>query len=146
MAGDRTWIALCADPLDVGAAYVFLQTPAAGAIAVFVGTTRQWTGDVETQKLEYEAYDGMATAEMERLASKARDQWSIERICILHRLGTVPISEASVIVGVSAAHRPEAFAACRFLIDTLKKSVPIWKAEHYADGKTEWIGMPDKSG
>ena len=107
---------------------------------MFVGTTRQWTGDVETQKLEYEAYDGMATAEMERLASKARDQWSIERICILHRLGTVPISEASVIVGVSAAHRPEAFAACRFLIDTLKKNVPIWKAEHYADGRTEWVG------
>ena len=135
----RTWFLLRHEPLDVGAAFAFLQTPKAGGIDLFVGTTRQWTGDKETVRLDYDCYEAMALKEMERLAAEAQARWPVERVCILHRLGVVPPAEASVVVGVATPHRADAFAACRYLIDALKKQVPIWKREVYADGETEWV-------
>jgi len=125
--------------LDVAAAFSFLQTPKAGGVALFVGTTRQWTGDRETVRLEYDCYDAMALRELDMLAEEAGRRWPVERLSVLHRLGVVPPAEASVIVGVATPHRADAFEACRFLIDTLKRQVPIWKREVYADGRTEWI-------
>jgi len=125
--------------LDVAAAFAFLQTPKAGGVALFVGTTRQWTGDRETVRLEYDCYDAMALRELDMLAEEAGRRWPVERLSVLHRLGVVPPAEASVIVGVATPHRADAFEACRFLIDTLKRQVPIWKREVYADGRTEWI-------
>ncbi len=139
---NRHWFLLQHEPLDVGAAFAFLQTPRAGGIDLFVGTTRQWTGDKETTRLEYDCYEAMALKEMERLAGEACERWPVERVFIAHRLGVVPPAEASVVVGVATPHRADAFEACRFLIDTLKQQIPIWKREVYADGETEWVEGP----
>ena len=130
---------LSRDPINIGAAYEFLQTPKAGGIAIFVGTTRKWTDGQETVSLTYESYEPMALKEMHALLGTATDRWPIHRACLLHRLGKVPLAEASVMVGVATPHRPEAFQACRFLIDQLKIQVPIWKQEHLADGRTIWV-------
>ncbi len=142
MNKNQRWFLLQHEPLDVGGAFAFLQTPRAGGIDLFVGTTRQWTADKETVRLEYDCYEAMALKEMERLAEEAQARWPVERVCLLHRLGIVPPAEASVVVGVATPHRADAFAACRFLIDTLKQQVPIWKREIYADGSTEWVEGP----
>ena len=139
---NQNWYLLQHDPLDVGAAFGFLQTPRAGGINLFVGTTRQWTANKQTTRLEYDCYEAMALKEMEHLAAEARARWPVERVCVLHRLGVVPPAEASVVVGVATPHRADAFEACRFLIDALKQQVPIWKREVYADGETEWVEGP----
>ena len=132
-------IQLSEEPLDVGAAFAAVQTPTAGGVALFVGTTRQWTGDHETEQLDYESYGPMALKEMHRLAEEAAARWPVEKLCVWHRLGSVPPAAPSVIVAVATPHRAEAFEACRFLIDALKVQVPIWKREVYADGRTEWV-------
>lgn len=137
---ERVWTRLQTAPLDVGTASGFLAVPAAGGLALFVGTTRQWTAGRETAELEYEAFGPMALLELGRLADEAADRWVAERVVLWHRLGVVPVAEASVVVGVATGHRAEAFEACRWLIDTLKERVPIWKRERYADGATEWVG------
>ena len=126
-------------PLEIAKAFAFLQTERAGGLNVFAGTTRQWTGEDETIRLEYEAYRPMALAEMQKIADEASATWPLFKTCLIHRLGVVPTGEASVLVGAAAAHRREAFAATRFLIDTLKARVPIWKREVYRDGRVEWI-------
>lgn len=124
------WTALTDAPLDVGGVHAFLEDERAGGTAVFVGTSRRWTDGRETDLLTYEAYAPMAEAELARLAAEASDRWDVVRIAVLHRLGAVPPPEASVVVGVACPHRADAFAACRWLIDTLKADVPIWKTEH----------------
>lgn len=136
---ERSWIRLDERPLDLSAASDFLRVEEAGGVDVFLGTTRRWTDDRETVELEYECYDAMALAEMRRLLAEAAGRWSIERACLIHRTGIVPLREISVIVGVATAHRAEAFAACRYLIDELKRTVPIWKRERFADGTTDWV-------
>ena len=136
---NKRWVSLSKARLDVTAAYQFLQTPTAGGIALFIGTTRQWTDGHETTMLVYESYEPMALKEMHRLLDVALIRWPISRACILHRLGEVPLTEASVLVGIATAHRPEAFEACRFLIDQLKVQVPIWKQEHLTDGQVNWV-------
>lgn len=133
------WIALTDDVLPVEAVSPFLTDAASGGICIFVGTTRQWTRGQETRTLYYEAYEAMALKEMQALCASARKQWVLNRVVLLHRLGEVGIGEASVCVGTSAAHRVDAFAATRYLIDTLKIDVPIWKREFYADGRVTWV-------
>lgn len=96
---------------------------------MFVGTARRWTAGRETMRLVYEAYEPMAVAEMRRLAESAAERWPILRLVLVHRTGEVAIGEAAVVVGVACPHRAEAFEACRWLIDTLKAEVPIWKKE-----------------
>lgn len=133
------WTALSHAPLGVGEAYAFLTAPEAGGIAVFVGTTRRWTDGHETERLRYEAYEPMALAELGRIAGEAMTRWPLAKCCLVHRLGEVPVGEASVVVGAASAHRAEAFAACRWLIDTIKERVPIWKREVFADGTEAWV-------
>jgi molybdopterin synthase catalytic subunit len=143
------WILVTPDALDVSSVDLDLRDERVGGICVFVGTTRRYTGDEETEELRYEAFSEMAVSEMERLAAEARSRWPITRVVMHHRLGTVRPAEASVLVGVSAAHRGEAFEACRFLIDTLKEQVPVWKREVRSDGRLEWVqpgGDPDLNG
>ncbi|MFQ5571437.1 MAG: molybdenum cofactor biosynthesis protein MoaE [Rhodothermales bacterium] len=135
----KKWIYLQTNSLQVEEAFAFLQTPEAGGVNIFVGTTRQWTKGRETVNLEYDCYEAMALKEMDRIAEDAGRRWPVVRVCILHRLGMVPLAEASVIIGVATPHRADAFEACRFLIDSLKQQVPIWKRELYVDGQTEWI-------
>jgi molybdopterin converting factor subunit 1 len=126
-------------PIDVAALEREVADPAAGAIVSFTGTTRQDNAGRKVLRLEYEAYEPMALSEMRKLASEAIERWKIVRIAIAHRVGVVEIGETSVAIAVSAAHRGEAFEACRFSIDRLKEVVPIWKKEHFEGGEI-WIG------
>jgi molybdopterin synthase catalytic subunit len=111
----------------------------AGAIVTFVGTTRNENAGRRVTRLEYEAFESMAVKEMRRLAAAAARRWSLRKVAMVHRIGVVPVREASVAIAVSAGHRGEAFDACRWLIDRLKELVPIWKKEHFVGGVV-WIG------
>ena len=135
------WIQLHADPIATAPVIEFVTDPEAGGIAVFLGTTRAEPGP-EGQPLvalDYEAYPEMARQQMELLARQARQRWPIRRLALLHRTGRVRVGEPSVIIAVSTPHRADAFAACRWLIDTLKADVPIWKKESWADGSARWV-------
>ncbi len=126
-------------PLDLDELVTAVSDPEAGAIATFIGTTRNHNDGRIVSTLEYEAYPEMAIAEMRKIGDIARERWSLKKIAIAHRIGLVPIGEASVIIAASSAHRVAAFEACHFAIDRLKEVVPIWKKEHF-DGGEVWIG------
>ena len=111
----KNYLKLQKDPIDVGTAFTFLQTPEAGGVSLFVGTTRRWTQGRETVHLEYECYEVMALKEMDLLATEARKRWPIKRLCMIHRVGEVPFGEASVVVGVATPHRDAAFALLQTL-------------------------------
>ncbi len=125
--------------IDVAKVIAAVSDPAAGAIATFIGTTRNNNDGRDVTNLEYEAYPEMAVAEMRRIGDVAAERWPISAIAIAHRIGIVPIGEASVVIAVSSPHRAAAFDACRFAIDRLKEVVPIWKKEHFRGGEI-WIG------
>ncbi|KAJ8902118.1 hypothetical protein NDN08_006526 [Rhodosorus marinus] len=120
--------------LSVDEAYQAVVTSSAGGISTFVGTTRDTFEGKTVVRLEYEAYEEMALKEMQKLCDKVRARWDIKKMAVFHRLGAVPVEEASVIIAVSSAHRREAIEACHFAIDELKARVPIWKKEIYEDG------------
>ena len=126
-------------PIDVAALLASVGDPKSGCAVLFVGTTRNENAGRRVTRLEYEAYERMAVAEMRGLAREAKRQWPLRKVAMAHRVGVVPVGQASVAIAVSAAHRDEAFAAGRWLIDRLKEIVPIWKKEHYRGG-TVWIG------
>ena len=125
--------------IDVESLLDVVRNPAAGAVALFIGSTRNENEGRAVERLEYEAYREMAIAEIQRLGAEIERRWPGVSVAIVHRVGDVPIGEASVAVAASAAHRDEAFEACRYGIDTLKETVPIWKKEYYRDGSC-WIG------
>ncbi|MBI4523449.1 MAG: molybdenum cofactor biosynthesis protein MoaE [Deltaproteobacteria bacterium] len=128
----------------------YVTDPGAGAIVTFIGTTRNNNEGRSVIGLEYEAYPEMAEKELARLGEEARKRWNLQRVAIVHRIGAVPISEPSVVIAVSAAHRQDAFEACRFAIEEIKKTVPIWKKEIFEGGEI-WIGtqsgdpLPERS-
>lgn len=132
-------IAIGRETVNVAALERAVAHPSAGAIVTFVGTTRRDNAGRNVLRLEYEAYEPMALSEMRKLAHEAGDRWKIVRIAIQHRIGFVDIGETSVAIAVSAAHRAEAFEACRFAIDRLKEVVPVWKKEYFEGGEI-WIG------
>jgi molybdopterin synthase catalytic subunit len=121
-----------------------VRDPGAGAVVTFVGTTRNENAGRRVVRLEYEAYTRMAEREMRALATEAQRRWPLRRVAMAHRVGLVPVGQASVAIAVSAGHRAEAFAACHWLIDRLKEIVPIWKREHFRGGRI-WIG-PQQGG
>ncbi len=127
------------EPIDGAALLARLHDPQAGAAVLMMGTTREWTGERQTARLSYEAHRPLAEAELARLESEARARWPLIECLIVHRIGEVPLGEASVVVAASAPHRDEAFTAARWLIDTLKVRVPIWKQEHFANGERQWV-------
>jgi molybdopterin synthase catalytic subunit len=136
-------VQLVQEQIDVARLLNMAQQPEAGAVVLFLGTTRQYTAGRETRELHYDAYLEMAERELEKLEAEARRHWSLVECVIVHRLGLVPLAEASVAIVVSSQHRDAAFEAGRWLIDTLKDSVPIWKQERWADGMVEWV-HPDR--
>ena len=127
------------EPLAVAELVDFVGDPAAGAVVTFVGTTRNTNEGRRVVRLEYEAYEGMAEKEMEKIVREALSRWRLEKAAVAHRLGRVDIGQASVAIAVSSGHRHDAFEACRFIIDRLKEVVPIWKKELYEGGEL-WIG------
>ncbi|MBC7900368.1 MAG: molybdenum cofactor biosynthesis protein MoaE [Saprospiraceae bacterium] len=124
--------------LDVGAIMRRVVPAECGATVVLDGYVRQWTSGKETLYLVYEAYEAMALPEMKKLSAAAREQFEITHIGIVHRLGRLEIGETSVVIAVAAPHRKAAFSACEWLIMELKRTVPIWKKEFYADGSA-WM-------
>lgn len=133
-----------AEPLTLGPLIDHVSDPDAGAVATFLGVSRRRSNDraqVErpVDTLWYEAYDSMAIRRLEALCAEAVERFGAIRAACHHRTGEVPVGEASVAIAVSSGHRPEAFAACRWLIDEIKRSVPIWKRERFADDGEEWV-------
>jgi molybdopterin synthase catalytic subunit len=132
-------IELTHDPIQTQPILDQVRSRQAGAICLFLGTVREFTGGKQTLALEYEAYPEMARRELEKLEQQARQRWPITKLVIVHRLGRLELGEISVAVAVSTPHRNHAFEACQFLIDTLKQTVPIWKKEEWSDGSHEWV-------
>ena len=137
----RDYIGIVPWEPDTGTLVERVSDGAAGGIAVFLGTTRDETSDDGRAlvALDYEAYVEMADAQLRKLAAEARSRWPILKLAIVHRVGRVEIGKPSVVIAVACPHRGEAFDACRWMIDTLKKDVAIWKKEVWADGTGTWV-------
>ena len=127
------------DPIDTQAVLAEVASTQAGAAVLFLGTTREFTAGRQTAWLEYECYPQMAEKKMAELEAEANRRWDLTASCIVHRLGKVELGEASVAIAVSSRHRGQAFEAGKWLIDTLKEVVPIWKQENWAQGGKEWV-------
>jgi molybdopterin synthase catalytic subunit len=129
-------------PLSLDEVYRLADDPANGAVVVMSGTVRNQTDGKPVVFLEYQAYEPMAIAIFRQLAAQIRQQWpDVNRVVIHHRTGSLKIGDISVLVAVGCPHRAEAFAACRYAIDTLKHNAPIWKKEHWADGSSHWVSI-----
>lgn len=126
------------DTIVVEEAYRYLQSPACGAINLFIGTVRNHSKNKTVSKLVFEAYEAMAIKEMTAIANAAKQKWNLHDVVMIHAKGEKLPGETVVITGASSVHRKASFEACEFLIDELKKTVPIWKQEWYEDGKA-WL-------
>ncbi len=129
---------LTTSPLDIGSIARRVVPPECGATVTLDGYVRRFTKGRETLYLEYEAYEAMALKEMEKLIEQAKAEFEIANVGIVHRTGKLEIGESSVVISVASPHRKAAFAACEWLIRELKRTVPIWKKEVYADGE-HWV-------
>ncbi len=132
-------IQLTTEIIDTASIVDSARHPEAGAIVLFLGTTRELTAGRQTVALSYEAYEEMAKRRLTELEAEARRRWPVIECIIVHRLGVVPPTESSVAIAVSTPHRADAFAAGEWLIDSLKADVPIWKREQWSDGTAEWV-------
>jgi molybdopterin synthase catalytic subunit len=128
-------------PLDLGALVADVAADDRGGIASFIGMVRDHHQGRAVQALEYSAYAPMAEAECGRIVEETERRWLV-RVALRHRVGMLEIGDAAVAIAVAGAHRDEAFAACRHVIEEVKRRVPIWKRERYADGTVEWVGAP----
>ena len=141
-AGPERSTMLTQAPIDTAKIIASAKRGEDGAVVVFDGIVRNQTRGRQTLYLDYEAYEEMATRQMAELAREARSQFGVRHVTIVHRLGRLQIGESSVLIVVASAHRGQAFDACRWLIDTLKKTVPIWKKETFVDGAVWADGEP----
>jgi len=124
--------------IDIQKVIELVRSDKAGAINVFIGTVRSETAGKFVECLEYDAYDSMVIQEMQKIVNQAKEKWPVEKMAIHHRKGTLQIGEVAVVIAVSTPHRNDAFEACKFVIETLKKTTPIWKKEIYEGGE-EWV-------
>ncbi len=132
-------VELTQQPIDFASLTESVRSHQAGAVVLFLGTVREFTGEARTAWLEYEAFPEMAVAALQRLEVEVRQRFPVIELAMSHRYGRLALGDIAVAVAVSSPHRATAFEAGRWLIDTLKETVPIWKKEHYADGATEWL-------
>ena len=132
-------------PLDLGRLVERVSAPARGGVACFLGAVRDHHAGRAVESLEYSAYEPMAEAECARILGEARARWQAE-VALEHRLGLLTIGDAAVAIAAAAAHRDAAFAACRYVIEEVKRRVPIWKRERYVDGTEVWVGGIQKGG
>ena len=133
-----TWVGLSAAPLPVAEATAWAVRPDCGGLVLFSGTARDHAeGRPGVEKMEYEAYESQVVPRLEAVAAEARVRWpELGRLALLHRVGVLEVGDSAVVVVATAPHREEAFAAARFCIDTLKRSVPIWKRETWSGGES----------
>ncbi len=129
---------LVTTPVDATRLVARVSAPERGGIATFIGLVRNHHAGRAVLRLEYSAYGPMAEAEMARIVEEAERKWTA-RVAVEHRLGALDVGEVAVAVAAAAPHRDEAFAACRYVIEELKRRVPVWKKEHYADGSVGWV-------
>ncbi|OOQ62038.1 molybdenum cofactor biosynthesis protein MoaE [Mucilaginibacter pedocola] len=134
----NTQIELHTEALNVQACIDWVMSPESGGIDVFIGTVRNATQGKTVQRLEFEAYEPMAISELNKITQQVFAQWPVQKVLVHHRTGVLQIGEVAVVIAVSAAHRAAAFEACRYIIDTLKQTVPIWKKEVFDDGEV-WV-------
>ena len=134
----NTNIQIFSSGLNIQSAIDWIMSPESGGIDVFIGTVRNATKGKKVIRLEFESYEPMAIAEMEKIAKQAFENWPVQKILIHHRTGILEVGEVPVLIAVSAAHRAAAFDTCRYIIDTLKQTVPIWKKEFFEDGEV-WV-------
>lgn len=133
-------IQLVNEPIDTAQVLAQVASFQAGAVVLFLGTTREMTGERRTESLDYECYPAMAEKTFGQLEAEMRTLWpAIIGCCIIHRLGHLGLGEASVAIAVSSPHRRDAFEGGQWLIDRLKEIVPIWKKENWADGTSQWV-------
>jgi molybdopterin synthase catalytic subunit len=118
-----------------------VQGPERGGSCVFLGTVRT---DDDVTGIDYSAYDEMARAEISKILTEAEERWADARVTLQHRLGLVPVGEASIAIAAAAPHRDEAFSACRYIIEEVKKRLPIWKKEVHVDGSATWVDPSGK--
>ncbi|HXM37327.1 MAG TPA: molybdenum cofactor biosynthesis protein MoaE [Gemmatimonadales bacterium] len=135
---------LTGKPIAVDDILAEVQGPERGGTCVFLGTVRNGPDDGGVTGIEYSAYDAMAQAEIARMLAEARERWPEARVALRHRLGMVPVGEASIGIAAAAPHRDEAFAACRYVIEEVKKRLPVWKKEVRMDGTTTWVDPSGK--
>ncbi len=133
-----TFIKVTSEKLSLDECYQFVVDQACGGIAVFVGTVRNSTKNKEVTQLDFSTYKPMAIKEMQKIANTALEKFEVKKIAIHHAEGVLKIGDIPVIITVSAPHRKAAFDACQYAIDTLKKTVPIWKKEYFSDGEV-WV-------
>ncbi len=138
MMNENISILLTVDKLNLTLCNDFVQDEECGGIAVFVGTVRNSTQNKTVKNLDFSAYEPMAEKEMKKIAEQAIKKLQVSKIAIHHALGNLQIGETAVIIAASSAHREAAFKACQYAIDTLKKTVPIWKKEYFEDGEV-WV-------
>jgi molybdopterin synthase catalytic subunit len=129
---------LTADPIEIESLLREVSAPERGAVTTFIGTVRNHHAGREVQALEYEAFGPMAEAECGRIVAEAESRWPC-RIALRHRVGRLGLGETAVGIAAASAHRDESFQACRYVIEELKRRVPIWKRERYADGSEAWV-------
>lgn len=132
-------LVLQTEPIDVASLLSAVTRPTCGAVVLFLGTVRAVTEGCQTLALDYEAYPELAEIESARLLAQAREKWPIHAVRLVHRVGRLCPGEISVALAVSCPHRAEAFAAAQFLIDEMKRTLPIWKRELCSDGTTQWL-------
>lgn len=143
-------VALTPDRVPVAEAIEWATVPHCGAVVTFTGTVRDHNDDLAGHRtgvvgIDYEAFDRHVEPRLRQIALAARDRWpALGRVALFHRVGPVPVTEASVLVVVSAPHRGEAFTAARFCIDVLKESVPVWKREYGGDGTSGWVATGNR--
>ena len=127
------------DPIDSAALLGSVPGASDGAVLLFLGVVRDHNQGRAVEALEYQAYEPMAAAELERIVAEARERWDVGGISAVHRVGALDIGEASVAIAVASPHREEAYAASRFVIEELKRRLPVWKREGYVDGDRAWV-------
>jgi molybdopterin synthase catalytic subunit len=135
----NTQIQISPTTLNIQSCIDWTMSPESGGIDLFIGTVRNATKGKVVLRLEFEAYEPMAIAEMQKIAKQTFEKWPVQKVLIHHRTGVLQVGEVPVVIAVSAAHRAAAFEACRYIIDTLKQTVPIWKKEFFEDGEV-WVG------
>ena len=131
-------IKISGEPLQIQSCIDWVMSPECGGINIFIGTVRNNTQHKKVVRLEFEAYETMAISEMNKIAKETFNMWPVQKVVIHHRTGVLQPGEVPVVIVVAAAHRDAAFTACRYIIDTLKQTVPIWKKEVFEDGEV-WV-------